>query len=371
MINKTFEELGEYRSPDGYIDFDRVVEESEVETKREYRGNVNREKDWIEIEGGSVLVKTDADGQPNSEYSELISSELAKQAGIETAEYDMVRYKGETGLITKNMCKPGEEMISVYELIGNGPDSETCPDTIDIYHVFDNLDEKLQMEGFSDEEIDQCMLGLRKQLLFDLTIMEADRHLENLSLIFGKDESGKRTVRLAPMYDTEAALILGNDPDRMKIIANSWAKTATLTAMQEPRISIIPEPETEEETPNFPSDMSPGLMSFLAQLQGGVKKNPKEEYGSLSEEMWKKTFDFLCEDTRAAEYFENTLSKMDISKAIGKVEEKIGTKLPEHISAMSIACFEDRKMAMEHRMENSKDEFMQGKKRSDDDIIIW
>jgi hypothetical protein len=172
------------------------------------------------------------------------------------------------------------------------------------------------------------------------------------------------------MYDTEAALILGNDPDRMKIIANSWAKTATLTAMQEPRISIIPEPETEEETPNFPSDMSPGLMSFLAQLQGGVKKNPKEEYGSLSEEMWKKTFDFLCEDTRAAEYFENTLSKMDISKAIGKVEEKIGTKLPEHISAMSIACFEDRKMAMEHRHETMRDEFIQGRKRSDDDIII-
>ena len=153
MINKTFEELGEYRSPDGYIDFDRVVEENEVETKREYRGNVNREKDWIEIEGGSVLVKTDADGQPNSEYSELISCALAKQAGIETAQYDMVRYKGETGLITKNMCKPGEEMISIYELIGNGPDSEICPDTIDIYHVFDNLDEKLQAEGFDDNSL--------------------------------------------------------------------------------------------------------------------------------------------------------------------------------------------------------------------------
>ncbi len=49
--------------PDGYIDFDKVVEENDVEIKREVRGNANREKDCIEIEG-------------------------------------------ETGLITKNMCKP-------------------------------------------------------------------------------------------------------------------------------------------------------------------------------------------------------------------------------------------------------------------------
>ena len=369
MINKTFEELGEYRAPDGYIDFDRVVEENDVETKREVRGNVNREKDWIEIEGGSVLVKTDADGQPNSEYSELISCALARQAGIETAEYDMVRYKGETGLITKNMCKPGEEMVSVYELIGNGPDSETCPDTIDIYHVFDNLDEKLQAEGFDDNEIDSCMLSLRKQLLFDLSIMEADRHLENISLIFGKDENGKRTVRLAPMYDTEAALVLGNEPDKMLIVAKDWGKTATLTAMQESRISIIPENE-DVAIPGLPSDASPAMASFFAQLYGGVKKNDRKEYGSLSEEMWKKTFDFLCEDERVAEYFETTLSKMNISKAIGEVEAKIGTRLPEHVRAMAIACFEDRKMAMEHRHETMRDEFIQGRKRSDDDIII-
>ena len=172
MINKTFQELGEYREPDGYIDFDRVVADGEVEKEREVRGNVNREKDWIKIKDGSVLVKTDVEGQPNSEYSELISCALAKQAGMETAEYDMVKYKGETGLITKNMCKPGEELVSVYELIGNGPDNETCPDTIDIYHVFDSLDEKLQAQGFDDNQIDQVMLSLRKQLLFDLLTFE-------------------------------------------------------------------------------------------------------------------------------------------------------------------------------------------------------
>ena len=367
MINRTFEELGEYRNPDGYIDFDRVVEEHEVEARREVRGNVNREKDWIEINGGSVLVKTDAAGQPNSEYSELISCALARQAGIETAEYDMVRYKGETGLITKNMCKPGEELISIYELIGNGPDSEECPDTIDIYHVFDSLDERLQAEGFDDNAIDAIMLSLRKQLLFDLTVMEADRHLENLSLIFGKDENGKRTVRLAPMYDTEAALVLGGEPDKMNIIAGSWAKTAAVTAMQESRISIIPEPVEEE--PEMPSDMPPQMASFFAILRGGVKKNTRDEYGSLSEQMWKETFDFLCEDERAAEFYETVLSKMDISQAITEVEANIGTRLPEHVRAMAKSCFEDRKMAMNHRRETMKNEFMQGRKRSDDDTI--
>ena len=121
MINKTFEELGEYRDKEGYINMDEVLLFNE-QTMREVRGNVNREKDWIQLNGSSVLIKTNAEGQCNAEYSEMISCELAKHVGIETAKYDMVKYKGETGLITENICKNGEEMISLYELIGNGPD---------------------------------------------------------------------------------------------------------------------------------------------------------------------------------------------------------------------------------------------------------
>lgn len=364
MINKTFEELGEYRAPDGYIDFDRVVEENDVETEREIRGNENREKDWIDINGGRVLVKTNVDGQQNSEYSELISCALARQAGMETAEYDMVRYKGEQGLITKYVCKEGEEMITLHELIGSGPDIPGYEDTIDIDHVFDNLPLKLKQQGLSEQDIDECMLGIRKQLLFDLAIMEGDRHLENISLIFSKVD-GKQTVRVAPMYDTEAALVLGNEPEVMEKIYTDWMKTASLTTTQPPKISIIPEAKEEEV-----SDLPPALMGFLAQLRSEVKTNKREEFTTDTEEMWMTTFDFLCEDERAREFFETNLKNMDIRKALTEVEMKIGVKVPEHIRGMAIACFEDRVMAMDYRNRTKLKEMGRDIKEVSDDNTV-
>ncbi len=362
MINKTFEELGEYRGEDGYIDLDRVLSEHELETEREVRGNENREKDWIKINGGKVLVKTNVDGQQNSEYSELISCELAKQAGLETAEYDMVRYKGEQGLITKHVCKEGEEIITLHELIGSGPDVPGYEDTIDIKHVFNSLPAKLKEQGFSEQDIDECMLSLRKQLLFDLTVMEADRHLENISVIFSKVD-GKQTVRLAPMYDTEAALLLGNDPEVMKRIYPDWMKTASLTTTQPPKISMIPENKEEDVV----SDLPPALMGFLAQLRSEVKTNAKEEFTSDTEEMWMTTFDFLCEDERAREFFETNLKGMNIRQALEEVEKKTGAKVPEHIRGMAIACFEDRVMAMDYRNRTKSRELGRDVRKIDDE----
>lgn len=361
MINKTFEELRQYREADGYIDFDKIIAENGVEIEREVRGNVNREKDWVTVLDGEVLIKTDIEEKPNSEYSELISCALARQAGIPTAEYDMVRYKGKNGLITKNVCNVGDEMISLYDLIGNGPEVDGYEDIIDIYHVFDTLDDKLQLEGFDDNEIDACMLELRKQLLFDLCIMEGDRHLENLSLIFSM-EDGKRKVRLSPMYDTEGALVLYDKPEAMKNIYINIVRAAQEVDEQSPKISIIPQSKKQIE-----EERSQPLLGFLEQLRAGVKVS-REEFGNKAEEMWKKTFDFLCEDERATEYWKTILSKLDIRQAIAEVEEKIGVKLPEHIYRMTSKCFEARQDALIYRLPPDKGEVTITSKDKNEDI---
>lgn len=340
MIDKTFEELGEFRDEDGYIDMDKVLTE-DIDTIREVRGQVAREKYWITIKDGSILIKANAPDQLDGEYSELICDELAKQAGLSVAEYDMAKYKGEFGLITKNVCRDGEEMISIHELIGEGPLGK-YPDVTDLKFVFEELPEKLAQEGLSEQEVDQCMLDLRKQMLFDLTVIESDRHTENLSFIKSKVD-GKVCMRLSPMYDTEQALMLlrasDNEPSEVKKMYSDFVRFSGLVAMQDLRISIMPEPE--KVVPENPYGSS-----ILAKLQSLVKVDKRYEYVGDYDEMWKRTFDFLCEDQRAEAYWKQTLSKLDVPKAIQAVESRIGKKLPEHVVGMAMESSYHRREAM-------------------------
>lgn len=337
-LDLEYEELKNYRNEEGYIDLDKVLTK-DVDVQREVRGYVDRQKDWIELSDTKILVKTNTEGFENDAWSEMISTELAKQAGIECAEYDLVRYKNEKGIISKNICKAGEELITVNDLVGTGPTNEEYPDSTDIYYIFDNLEERLKEDGAKEEDIDKCMLSLRKQMLFDIYIMETDRHTENISFVLGTDENGNRTTRLSPMYDTEKSLALYDNREYMKKIYSDMLKVSEVTNMQEPKICVIP--EEEELVPDTP------LSSFMAFLQSNVVT---DEYSTDSEKIWKETLNFLCEDDRALDYVEKVLSKLDINDAIDKVEERIGTKIPEHVKKMSTACFTDRKESVDYEL---------------------
>lgn len=326
-----FNEIGSFRNENGYaiisdIEFGNGIEEP--------RGTDLREKVWYTCKDGQIMLKTNTDYNENASYSELISCELAKQANIETAEYDMITINGKKGIITKNMCKSGEELVSINELIGSGEVNEDYPDTTDIYYVFGNLEKKFIKMGMTIEETNKLLIELKKRMLFDLCVMETDRHVENISFIFSGDENGERQVRLAPMYDTEAALCLY--ADNMERIYSSCTKTGDTTNMQEPKISVLPEAK-EEVMPKI--DLS-NPNAFLLSLQSKVSES---YYSSDSEEMWKSTLDFLCEEPEVEEYYLDTLMKMDIGKAHSAVEKRIGVDLPEDIKRMSEACFESRK----------------------------
>ena len=357
-LDLEYEELKNYRNEEGYIDLDKVLTK-DTNVQREVRGYTERQKDWIELSDTKILVKTNTEGFENDSWSEMISTELAKQAGIECAEYDLVGYKNEKGIISKNICKQGEELITVNELVGTGPTNDEYPDSTDIYYIFDNLEERLREDGVEEEDIDKCMLSLRKQLLFDIYVMETDRHTENISFVLGTDENGKRTAKLSPMYDTEKSLVLYDNPEYMKKIYSDMLKVSEVTNMQEPKICVIPE---KEEV-----DSSIPLSNFMAFLQSNVAAY---DYSTDSERIWKETLNFLCEDDRALDYVENVLTKLDIDKAIDKVEERIGAKIPEHVKQMSEACFIDRKEAISYELALDLDINIENKNIDDKEVDI-
>ena len=345
MINLKFEELAKYRQQNGHINLNHLITDN-VDIEREVRGNDKRDKDWFDITGGRVMFKANTEEQFYAQYSELICCTLAKQAGLETAQYDFAEYKGKKGIITKHICKPGEELLTINDLIGSGPTNPDFPDNTDIYYIFEKLREKLEFAGYDESNIDKCMLDLRKQMLFDIYVMETDRHTENLSYIIGKsDETGRQTIRLAPMYDTEQALVLYDNKEYMQKVWSSMMVTANVTNMQEPKICVIPQEYNEEK--NEDEEQS-DIFSIITKLKEQVKET--NYYATTSEEIWKTTLDFLCEDRRALEFVENTLSKMDITKAINELENEKSFKLPDEVKNMAIACFEDRKNAIAFEM---------------------
>lgn len=344
MVNLSFKELAKYKNEEGFIELTHLLT-SKVEVEREVRGNDKRDKRWFKTNDGKAMFKSNAPEQLNAHWSELICCECAGQVGIETAQYDLAKYNGQQGIVTKDICKPGEELLTINDLIGNGPTNPEYPDNTDIYFVFDALEEKLRVDGYEEDVIDECMLSLRKQLLFDIYVMETDRHTENISFIIGKDEkTGKQTIRLAPMYDTEAALAIYDDEEHMKKVWSSMIVTANVTNMQEPKICVIPEPDEDD----FATDDLKDPKSFLESLQSQVSLG--NMYSTKSEEIWKTTLDFLVEDRRAFTFLEEQLSKMDIKKAIENVEEKNSCKIPEGVINMAVACFEDRKRAISYEL---------------------
>lgn len=335
-----FDELANYRK-DGYINLNCVINKNELE--REVRGNDARNKNWFNLNDGRGMFKANEPEHDYSHYSELICSELAKQIGVEVAEYDIATFDGEKGVITKDMCKEGEELLSIHDLIGLNPnDNPNYPDSVDIEWVFDALERKFEKDGYDSHDIDKCMLDLRKQLLFDIFVMENDRHTGNVSFIVGNNGENKPSIRLSPKYDTEEALVLYSDKEHMKKIYTDILLTSDVTNIQEPKMCVIPEDKTIEESKDL------GVLSLIEKLQASV--NTKDYYSTESEEIWKTTLDYLAEDDRAFEFVETHLTKMNIDEAIKSVESKINSQIPEDIKKMAIACFNERKAAVEYEL---------------------
>lgn len=306
--NISFEELENYRDKEGYINLDELNIEF-TEESREKIGNENRIKNWVDFSGVEALIKGECkiDNKRNGGiYSELIVEELAKQAGLEAAYYDLVKVKGEYGVLSKNiLTHDNDDLITLQSLIGNTKFNEEYPEITDYIEVEDKLYKSLKFEELEKDNIREIMKDFRKQSAFFIMICSIDMHPENISLItYINPETKQKKQRVAPIYDTEASLMLDIDLNILERIQKNGLGLQRNVNMQDPKIAV---------------------------LEG--------EYSSL----WKNTLDTLIEDDEIYDFVMDCYDNLNIHKAIQNVEKKIKAPLPQVVKTIATYVYEFRK----------------------------
>lgn len=306
--NISFEELENYRDKEGYINLDELNLEF-TEESGEKVGNENRIKNWVNFSGVEVLIKGECkiDGKRNGEiYSELIVEELAKQAGLEAAYYDLVKIEGEYGVLSKNiLTNNNDDLITIQSLIGDTKFNEEYPEITDYIEVEDKLYKSLKFEELEKDNIREIMKDFRKQSAFFIMICSIDMHPENISLItYINPETKQKKQKLAPIYDTESSLMLDIDLDVLERIQKNGLGLQKNVNMQDPKIAV---------------------------LEG--------EYTSL----WKNTLDTLLEDDEVYDFVMECYDNLNIHEAIKNVENKIKAPLPEVVKSTATYVYEFRK----------------------------
>ncbi len=165
----SFEELENYRAKDGFINLDELNIEL-TEESREKVGNENRIKNWVDFAGTQALIKGECiiDGKKNAGiYAQLIVEELAKQAGFETAYYDLIKINGEYGVVSKKMFQNKQmDLLTLHSLIGDTEFYEDYPEMSDYIEVEEKLYKSLKEEKIEKEDIRKIIKDYRKQTAF-------------------------------------------------------------------------------------------------------------------------------------------------------------------------------------------------------------
>ena len=138
--------------------------------------------------------------------SEYVASKLLENSGMEHVAYEPCKFmmgnREVIGCKSENFLKPGERLISSYELL----ESEFHIDIAkEISHIEDVKD---RIKFFVDKVVEAtgCMeFGsyLTGLLRLDAVTKNDDRHFNNISLI--RNEKGE--YRIAPVYDNGGAFL--------------------------------------------------------------------------------------------------------------------------------------------------------------------
>ncbi|MBO5884930.1 MAG: HipA domain-containing protein [Clostridia bacterium] len=152
---------------------------------------------WFYLPKGRAIFKS-YDAQPetrsNRIVNELICQELAKQVGIACAEYEPAHFQGDKGLVSYDVTKDGETLLSGNELCKR-MGFYNCQNSL--YQYKDVLKRYCMLNFKTDA--DQVIFDLYKIAVFDALTFQTDRHRNNVFFIKGTDGS----LRVAPLIDNE------------------------------------------------------------------------------------------------------------------------------------------------------------------------
>lgn len=317
----SIEELEQFRDEKGFIDLTKAGIVF-TEQSREVVGNPERVKNWVNFKGKKALIKgeTILDEERNyGIYAELIVEEIAKQLGVETAHYDLVKMLGEDGqeiygVLSESVIDTdkGEQLISLRDIIGDQPIEESdFIDTTSYDFTVDKLRENLILDGYSEEDVEKLIIDYKKRLAFSIAVLDTDKHTENIAFI-KKKVDGKDIITISPNFDSESALMLDNDYTTVEMLLNDYYGLRDSTNISHPKI-------------------------------GKLKSKEEGGYDSL----WKDTLEELYEDDEVLDYCDDVLQgTIDMDIVLENVEKRIGAKLPENAKYLSKYAFDIRNEEM-------------------------
>ena len=327
--NLSLEDLESFRDENGFIDLNKAGI-SFSEKSREYIGNQERIKNWVNFAGTKAIIKGEAlfEGEKNyGIYAELIIEELAKKMGIPAAHYDLVKIQDENGNVVPGVLSVSmvdrdkeERLESLHAIIGDEPDNpKQQGDTTGFEFTINELRNNLQKQGFNEEEIENLILDYKKRTAFFIRTADADKHIENVAFIRGKDENGKDTIRLSPVFDSESALLM------------DISKT-TIDKLMDDGIAIL----------QTVGGIYPRICVCKSKDEGGL------------EEPWADTLETLIEDDDIYDYINDVLNApIDMNEILNSVEDRIKAKLPKQVREITSAAFNFRGDEMEQVMDGS------------------
>lgn len=318
----SLEDLDQFRDENGFIDLSKT---DIVFTKesREKKGTEARLKNWVDFNGKKALIRGEA-VKNYSVYAELIIEEIAKQLGIETAHYDLVKTKDEDGNYIYGVLSESiidfdkEELITLHDLIGDEPEYEDedalealeYEDVTTYTFTINKIRERLEKAGYDEQSIDKLLEDYNKRLLFYLSVVDTDKHPENIAFI--KDKSGNSNIRLSPNYDSEFSLLLEYEPETIAFFLADDYQLREEVDIASPKIGI-----------------------YVSKDDGGL--------GS----MWKDTLERICEDDEAYDYYMDELSGVvDMKEVLANVERRIHATLPEDVKKMAEKVYKLRNKEM-------------------------
>ena len=341
----SLEELEQFRDENGFIDLTQTgIKLSN--NSREYIGNQERIKNWINFNGTKAIIKGEAlfEGEKNyGIYAELIIEELAKKMGIPAAHYDLVKISDENGNIVPGVLSVSmvdrdkdERLESLHAIIGDEPENpKQQNDTTSFEFSINKLRENLLKQGFEEDEISKLIIDYKKRTAFYIRTVDADKHIENIAFIRGRAEDGKSTIKLSPVFDSEASLLLD-------------INKSTIDKLMEDGISLL----------QTVGGVYPRICVCKTKDEGGL------------EEPWADTLETLIEDDELYDYINDVINQpIDMEEILDTVENRINAKLPAQVREMSKAAFNFRGDEMEQVMEGTYLELHENSKRTGNPLL--
>lgn len=325
-------DLESLRDENGFIDLTniglRLTEES-----RNIIGNQNRVKNWVDFNGTRALLKGEIMLDENDKnygiYAELITEEIAKELGLPAAHYDLVKMKDEVGKevlgvlsveMTDDKGLKPERIESLNALIGNVPSADDIHVDISDYDTtVEKLEKALQKEGYSEENIQEVMNEYKKRMAFILLTADQDKHPENISFFINRNEDGNQYIKMSPVFDSEAALLLDMSKSTIEKLMSDYE----------------------------------GLMQAVGNAYPKIAVGLSREEGGLGE-YWADTMDKIIDDDELYDYFyEMAENSIDMDDILDRVEQRINAKLPDNVRLMAKYTVKSRQEEMAQVLDGS------------------